>query len=135
NDAAFVEAVASHGKVVVGARYIQMHVGQSVVNKPLEPFPELQRVAPWGITEAHEVDRPVRELYRPRQTNVAGFAWRTLELAQPKDLPDPNSVRYLNYYGPSQTIIPSHRYVDVLSNQVPQLALSNRVVFVGALAS
>jgi len=135
NDARFIRAVKDHGRVVVGARFTPIRVERRIdVWRLLLPFDDLQRVAAWGVAEGAEPDEVVRWHYRVARhsTNLVSMAWKTAELTAAGPMPDPLTPRWLNYYGPPESI-PWVSYVRVLSSDVPLATLSNKVVFVGAL--
>ncbi len=134
NDAAFVKAVQNQGRVVLGARFAPVGLSGISFFQTILPIDELQRVAAWGLTEVPDVDLVVRQHQRNdrHSTNLISMAWRLTAMTSAAALPDPGSPRWLNYYGPPG-IIPWVSYVQVLSNNVPLSALSNKVVFVGAL--
>jgi CHASE2 domain-containing sensor protein len=127
---------AAGGKVVMGGRqqFITDHQGRVIGASPPEsPFPELARVAPWGVAEGADENLTVREHNRDLIYKTPSLAWRAAEAALGRPPPDPLTERWINYYGPPQSIT-SFNYVDVLratNLSAWSALLSNKLVFVG----
>lgn len=132
--AELVEAARKLGKVVLGSRYVTRGGPVGNVSEPAPPFEELRAVATWGITEGPMPQDGdfIRQQFRSQHgTNIMSLAWRLAQLTHPEALQNPLRPRWLNYYGPSDTL-PWESYVRVYSNAVPASVFSNKVVFVGA---
>ena len=132
-DREFVHAVRDHGKVVVGAMVApDVQEGQIIGWRLTKPFPELEAAAKWGVVEVGGEDRTVRQHYFRRDYDAPSLAWRTAELTMATP-PEPFTDRWINFYGPPG-ILPHYSYWQVLAtNAISATALSNKVVFIGAL--
>jgi CHASE2 domain-containing sensor protein len=95
------------------------------------PFAELRDETSWGMVVAGALRGRVIRLHVPDEPNLPSLASRVAELALRRPAPATNVVRWINYYGPPQTI-PRYGFSYVLSDEFPHAArLSNQVVFVG----
>ena len=132
-DGAFIQAIAEHGRVVVGGRLNAVSHGGSFYWETKRPIPEIQRVAAWGVAEGTDPDEMVRRHYAvaTHSTNLVSLAWRTCQLTRAGPMPDLLAEKWLNYYGPPGTL-PWVSYAQVLQNAVAPASLSNKVAFVGA---
>lgn len=132
NDARLIQAAASYKRAVFGAVFeIQSHAGVELGRRVNPPFEELRRVAAWGVAEAADSDRTIRQHFRGDSTTPT-LAWRVAEVARAKLPPNPFDERWVNYYGPPGSL-PHRSFIDVLNTNFPPGAFSNKVVFVGAL--
>ncbi len=131
-DNLLVQAAQRHGNVVFAAMIQADIVGGTVVGAKIKsPFSNLLR---WGVSETAEADRFVRQHHRDNAFNAPSLAWTAAQATMSEPLSEPSRARWINYYGPPG-IIPFFSYYQVLSNTIPVEAISNKVVFVGALYS
>ena len=104
------------------------------VTSTVEPFAELKAVTDWGLAERpdDQSDQPRRH-YAGRE-DLPSLAMRTAELIQPGSTANLPQDRWINFYGPAETL-PHRSYAAALDrSQVPDAFFSNKVCFVGALA-
>jgi CHASE2 domain-containing sensor protein len=132
NDQSLIEAARKYGRVAMGAVFMpQIYAGEIIGRKASPPLEPLRNVVQWGVVEAADSDRFIRQHFKSDSV-VPTLAWRVAEMTMPPPLPEPFGSRWLNYYGPPGAL-PYYSYADVLSNNVPAATFSNKVVFVGAL--
>lgn len=131
-----VKAARAHGKVVVAARNaFRLHEGEIIGSELTKPFDELAAVTAWGMVEASDSNKAVREHYRDTVFQIPSLAWRAAELTQGAPTGDPFARRWINFYGPPG-YLPHLSYADVFEKNFDAVsAFSNKVVFVGALWS
>jgi CHASE2 domain-containing sensor protein len=132
-DEQLVRAAKASGNVVVAAKPTpDLHEGEIVGWQLATPFPQLRDVVKWGVVEAADADRAIREHHHREDFDVPSLAWRVAERTMDRP-PPPFQARWINYYGPPG-LIPHLSYHTVLETNAPPLAaLSNQVVFIGGL--
>jgi CHASE2 domain-containing sensor protein len=133
-DARLVQAAKAAGNVIVAAKPTpDLHEGEIVGWQLTLPFPGLREAVSWGVVEAADSDKSIREHYHRKDFEAPSMAWRAAQRATTNAPADPYARRWINFYGP-----PGHlrhfSYADVFeTDRVPLAAISNQVVFVGAL--
>lgn len=129
-------AARENGKVVVAAiNGFRVHAGEIIGSEIIKPFDELAAVSAWGMSEASDASKAVREHYRDTVFQIPSLAWRAAELAHGKLDGDPFARHWVNFYGPPG-YLPHKSYADVFEKDFDVVAaFSNKVVFVGALWS
>ena len=135
-DHELAEAAKGHGKVVVAAmNEFRVHEGKIIGAELTKPFDELAAVAAWGMAEAGDDHKTVREHYRDTVFEIPSVAWRAAELTPGAPAGAPLARRWINFYG-APGFLPHLSYADAFEkNFDARAAFSNKVVFVGALFS
>ncbi len=130
------EATKAHGKVVVAAmNQFRVHEGELIGAELTKPFDELAAVAAWGMAEAGDDNKAVREHYRDTVFEIPSVSWRAAELTHGVPAGDPLARRWVNFYGAPGSL-PHLSYSDAFEKSFDAAAaFSNKVVFVGALFS
>jgi CHASE2 domain-containing sensor protein len=130
------DAARENGKVVVAAiNGFRVHAGEIIGSEIIKPFDELAAVTAWGMSEASDASKAVREHYRDTVFQIPSLAWRAAELVHGKLESDPFARHWFNFYGPPG-YLPHQSYSDVFEKDFDLVtAFSNKVVFVGALWS
>ena len=128
---ALADAAKRHGQVAVAAIIAPLqHEGETIGKSVMRPYEALAAAAKWGVVEASDADKSVREHYREPGHKLPSLAWRAAELTMASP-PDPFASRWVNYYGPAG-FFSHYSYADVLAtNFNARAAFSNKVVFVG----
>lgn len=116
-------ALERFGLVALGASVSQGQI--------LAPDPSLRAAAPWGIVERAIGSTTIRQPFGGYQ-GYPSLGQLLGKLALGKTLAPPSGA-WLNYYGPPGSIA-RRSFAAVISNEVPAVAFSNKVVFVGANA-
>jgi CHASE2 domain-containing sensor protein len=136
-DHELAEAAKAHGRVAVAAMTeARVHEGEVIGLDLGKPYDELAAVAKWGMAEASDANKVIRQHSRDTVFQVPSLAWRAAELTvATNELPDPFAERWVNYYGPGG-YLPHISYADILETSFDAATVvSNKVVFVGALWS
>ncbi len=132
-DAELIRAITNYGKVAVGAMIGPLtHNHKLIQNTVWRPFPALEEVTPWGLAEASDETKFIRQHYRDDQFNVPSLGWRAAEMVGVKPLPDPMAERWINYYGPPGRVLAYVSYADVLFTNLDLTMFAGKLVFVGA---
>jgi len=134
-DTALVEAARRLGRVVVAAKpQRDFYEGELVSWQMTLPFQKLRDVSTYGVVEAADSDKSIREHYHRQDLDVPGIAWRAAQVAGTGAPADPFAERWLNYYGPPGWVR-HYSYHELFQSKpgIPAAALSNQVVLVGAL--
>jgi hypothetical protein len=132
NDQRLIQAARSTGRVVMGSVFMPQTYGGAIIGyKANPPFEGLRSVVKWGVAEAAGSDRVIRQHFRG-DFKTTTMVRQVAEMTLPDRLPEEFAPRWVNYYGPPGAL-PYYSYVDVLSNNIPAVTFSNKVVFVGAL--
>jgi CHASE2 domain-containing sensor protein len=133
-DARMVETLkrAGYGRVILAGSMRRFEVGEvggsQVELPPIEPF---AAVAQWGIVDLPQDSDGVlrRHPDLPQSQQTTHLAWRIAEGSNPSL--DHDRFRWINYYGPSQSIRHVSYYQALQFEGLPPDVFSNRVVFVG----
>ncbi len=133
-DAQLVRAARACGNVIVAAKPAADFLeGERVGWQVTLPFPQLREVVSWGIAEAAQDDRSIRQHYHRVDLDMPSMAWRVAERTMTHPPTAAYAPRWINYYGPPGSIRHYSCFETFETNRIPVAALSNQVVFVGAL--
>lgn len=134
-DEEFAAAMRENGKVYLGAA-LELDAGLNASQeRTVPPTPVLRRAAAgWGLLAFRPLDADygVRQIYEGLET-VPSATWRAARwLGAPlAEKPEPDLVRWMNYYGPSGTF-PSVSYDRALApDGLPPGFFRDRLVFIG----
>ncbi len=132
-DRELIRAAASAGNVLVAGKMDPILVNGEIIGmKPTPPFDELRKVTGWGLVEAGDAQQVVRQPV-PSNQRVDSLAVETLRHVEPERESGIRAGGWISYYGPPGTI-PWVSYHQVFDDKaVMPSAISNKVVFVGAL--
>lgn len=131
-DVLLARAAGAHGHVFVGAEIEARDQGNVTGDSVVPPTPALRSSTTWGLVEHSSPDRMIRRHFQGRADAQSPLlTWKLVQLTKPLPEAQQFAVRWVNYYGPPLAL-PHFSFVDVLSNNVPSVVFSNKVVFVGA---
>ena len=131
DDRRLVDAAKAHGRVAFAAIKTELtYHGDRLGPRLLPPFPDLRTNAAWGLVEAAGTNKAIRSHYASTPGEPS-LAWVVAQMTMEKP-PDPDTPRWLDYYGPPGTIASYSFYRVLERDHIPLAAFSNKVVFVGA---
>jgi CHASE2 domain-containing sensor protein len=129
-DDLFRAAIEKHGNVVVAASLHESQEGQLKASHLILPNSSLGSNTVWGIVEWPPSPGPEVIRNQFNLTNYPTLAWQAAK-AWNNSAPEPASVRWLNFYGPSGSL-PSVSYYRVLqTNSLPPDFFQGKAVYVG----
>ena len=132
-DDIFVQAAAAvPGRVFLGAYFVTREDSKTEITGLVAPDPVFRPVTTSGPVEATEPDRVMRQHFRPKYGDETTLAWKLSQALHPRANLEPFAPRWVNYYGPPLSL-PHYSYVSVYRSDFAPGALSNKVVFIGAL--
>ena len=141
DDVVFATALREHGKVILGDYYVETGEGFATGMTIRRPIPILAtNAATTGAVVVYQsLDEKVRKMFAGRSHGAGGesistFTWKAAELADAPITKEPaqrDRPRWLNYYGPPETINHVSYYRVVATNPMPAGFFRNKVVLVG----
>jgi len=127
-DNALIQAAARHGNVIFGGSIEPDIVGGQEIGAHVRaPFTEAFR---WGIAETAAEERTIRQHYRNQAFPQPSLAWVALEATVTNPPADRLKPRWVNYYG-KPGVITNFSFYLAISNAIPPVAVSGKVVFIG----
>lgn len=131
-DSIFIQAAAAvPGRVFLGAYFVTREEANVEITGLFKPDPGFRPVTTSGPVEAAEADRVMRQHFRSNYKDET-LAWKLSQALHPRANLEPFAPRWVNYYGPPLSL-PHYSYVSVYRSDFAPGALSNKVVFIGAL--